>query len=800
MTATEVFANQPSTTATGSTGSTAPASGTTETWTVQSSASFPSASTGTTQFHVADAASGKGGEIIAVTNVSGTTWTVTRGAESTTPVSHATGFTITQIVTAGWLNSVGTGGGGVASVTFTYGSSGAVPSSGTYTAGAVVIDQNNILRVCTASGTPGTWARAGAQPHQFWVDDYGALGNGTQALVTTVSGSATINTTALSAPSAPALSNSGTGGSLTAGTYQVKVTYVNRWGETVASSSASIAISGAQPLTISTPAGSGNATGYYAYVTQAGGATYTRQQTAGSPTQLGTSLVLTANPTSSGANPPGADTSAAAVFSSGDAGKNIMIQGALTATNNGAGVGTIATYVSPTSVTLDSAWPTANTAGCAMVFCSDDRAAIDNCITAAYNYAITHDFFCQVIASNKIYGLGSGFFQTAYAGVGLDNSTGNPQGQFTYNTQVRIPGHNGSGQTPKLEFQLTGPGDNAHNEFWASALPNCNGATFVSFSYGPTTASTIYGQQSAIGGPAAGVSVASDGFCNVHAVVKGVRVYQPGYSNSIGIDLATMGGCRVNGFSGAYAPSTSQGGGVNPSFNWISQSGFQSSIGKGIRLPNWKNNDDILVESFAAEGLETGVATQGDHVVIERLVTLNCDVGVHVTANTQTHSLKIGLWSFENVNGGLRSDGSSSTGIQCDITMDGENSSITYDVNDSSGALTGIIRWNDVFRSPAVPTVTGAANVKILNDAGGTRAVQGAPAYTLGTAFQNPWWNPVWVQLSGGTVTNVQIGPTSAACTTSIATATPVTFRLPSGWWLNITGTVKPTTFNAVPD
>ena len=37
---------------------------------------------------------------------SGTTWTVTRGAESTTPVAHTTGFTIKQVVTSGWLNTV----------------------------------------------------------------------------------------------------------------------------------------------------------------------------------------------------------------------------------------------------------------------------------------------------------------------------------------------------------------------------------------------------------------------------------------------------------------------------------------------------------------------------------------------------------------------------------------------------------------------------------------------------------------------------------------------------------------------
>ena len=70
-------------------------------------------------FHVADQATGKTTEIIAVTNVSGTTWTVTRGAESTTPVTHSAGFTVYQVVTAGWLGTLGPGTGTVTSVTAT---------------------------------------------------------------------------------------------------------------------------------------------------------------------------------------------------------------------------------------------------------------------------------------------------------------------------------------------------------------------------------------------------------------------------------------------------------------------------------------------------------------------------------------------------------------------------------------------------------------------------------------------------------------------------------------------------------
>ncbi len=102
MAAAEVFANQAQTTVTAG-GTTAPAQGTVQTWTVASSATFPAVSTGVSQFRVCDRAAPS--EIILVTNVSGNTWTVTRGAEGTAPVAHTPGFTVFQDLTAGALGA-----------------------------------------------------------------------------------------------------------------------------------------------------------------------------------------------------------------------------------------------------------------------------------------------------------------------------------------------------------------------------------------------------------------------------------------------------------------------------------------------------------------------------------------------------------------------------------------------------------------------------------------------------------------------------------------------------------------------
>lgn len=118
-------------------------------------------------------------------------------------------------------------------------------------------------------------------------------------------------TGSLAAPAAPVPTTAATGGTILAGTYQVVLTYINPNGETVGSTAGPITTTGStSTITIPSPAASGNATAYYAYVSQAGGtaAAATRQQAAGSPTAIGTALTLTAPPTNTGATSPAANT------------------------------------------------------------------------------------------------------------------------------------------------------------------------------------------------------------------------------------------------------------------------------------------------------------------------------------------------------------------------------------------------------------------------------------------------------------------------------------------------------------
>jgi uncharacterized phage protein gp47/JayE len=123
------------------------------------------------------------------------------------------------------------------------------------------------------------------------------------------SGEWALNTTPLNPPPAPAPTEAATGGTVAAGTYTVAVTYVTAGGETTPSPSGEVTTTGAtSTITVPSPPAEAGVTGWYAYVTQAGGSSQTRQQTAGSPTAIGTNLTLTAPPTATGAAPPSSNT------------------------------------------------------------------------------------------------------------------------------------------------------------------------------------------------------------------------------------------------------------------------------------------------------------------------------------------------------------------------------------------------------------------------------------------------------------------------------------------------------------
>jgi hypothetical protein len=150
----EIWANDATATVT-SGGTTAPAAGTVESWTLSGS-TLPAVSSGSTQCYVADTAPSAELEKILVTNISGATATVTRGADGTTPVAHAPGFQAKQVLTHASLVALQTLSG---DVTGTTGATavGKIQGVAVTTAEAdLVADLNNATaRSATATLLPG---------------------------------------------------------------------------------------------------------------------------------------------------------------------------------------------------------------------------------------------------------------------------------------------------------------------------------------------------------------------------------------------------------------------------------------------------------------------------------------------------------------------------------------------------------------------------------------------------------------------------------------------------------------------
>jgi len=764
-----LFADNPSTTTTSSSGTTAPAALTTETWTVTSSATFPVAATGVSQFHIADPA--LPAEIIAVTNVSGTTWSVTRG---TTPIAHATGATFYQVVSAGDLTSLapkdtpaltgtptaptataltssaqlattayadsavgvensrattvevlkaplaspaltgsptaptqttgdsstklatdafvatavatettrattaealalplsggtmtgaiamgshkvtGLANGSVSSdaaaygqiptallATFTYGSTGAVPSSGTWTAGAVAVDQNSIVRVCTASGTPGTWQRDGASPWQFWVDDYGAKGDGR--------------------------------------------------------------IVGDGAMTSAT-----------------------------------------ANLTSATAN-----------FTSGDAGKNIVVNGALGSSN--APLYTTILSVTNSTTAVLSANATNTVTAAAVFWASDDSAAIVNAISAAKTYAQANTFKAQVLFQARSYGLAT--LTTTTAGGSLADQ----------NTLVPIPYPNVNGTTQKLSFELIGAGENADQQYFDSTIPCMSGTCLVA------TVAASGTNPSIIGGPYDSTNL-SGTWANTKGVIKGISVwagFNPGW---IAYGLNQLASCWVdNCCANVLAP---QAAGQLPIATSIPANG--SGVGMWMAA-----NNDCGAGRFLEMGYYKGVNLSTRNT-IEKLFTSASVHGAFVqTVNSNViHSARIGYWACQGVTNGITSTGTSGT-MGLVVDMYDSTSTVTTDLNDPHGTLVGSVNWyHDV---STAPTVVAGFAMKITNLRQPPGYWSGAPSVPASaTAQQNTAWRDAYVIVTGGTVSDITVDGHSTGLTSGMVI-------VPSGKTITMTYSVAPT-------
>lgn len=737
------FANNTTGTVT-SGGTTAPASGTTENWTVTASG-FPSSLSSGQYFHVADTDSVNQSEKILVTSISGSTWTVTRGDEGTTPVAHSANFTVQQVVTSGDFATEGR-----------------------------------------------------LQPYQFRPEDFGAKRNGAflyDCHITT--GQNVLTTAGLPAPNAPTVSNSGTGGSLAAGTYQIEVTYVNPFGETVASASSSTTTTGTTSSITVTAVGSySNATGYYVYCTTAGGATFFRQQTAGTPTSLQEHYVITTVSTS-GANPPASNTTSSAPFTSADVGKYICVSFAGGGTSNLAALcTTISGFTNSSTVTLTA--NAANTvAGVGAVYGTDDTTAINNTVTAAVNYALSAvNGDAEVLFTQGIYCLG-GATQQCTAPSGF------PTGASGVGGNAQIPLPMVDPQTGvKVSLTLRCPSRAGGPEHWTQPNPDVHGAVLASM-LGNKNKDATYGAPSVIGGPTLIGQGGGALFSNMRLIVEGITVLATYWPSMAGIDLLGVGQADIRSFDyKCMAVSVSAGTASNGTPAWPyyqSATTLGNNVNWGVfayRCPSSGNNDQNDVGELNSYGPYVGVVFT-DHF---NATTLRCLYGYGAvtayggsSAGTLHHSWIASLSSeaisyplFFPTSGDYAQSGSDAIPLTVGI-MQLENAS--YVVNDANNALYGQVMGVEFLADTGATTLSknGGANFRVYwtyQVAGKMSSPPAVPGST--TAYQNQFWRDATVIVSGGTVTQIDLDGVNTGQTSGM-------FFVRNGGTITLTYSVAPT-------
>ena len=168
MSNTDVFVTFGIFSTTGSSGTTAPASGTSETWNVSALSSVWAALSGSQTYAVVDAV-GTTTEIIRVTACTGsgaTSITVTRGADGTTPVAHASGASFKCVAVSSFFNQLAEAG----LMPVPTASGQTVVSTGTSTsswglATAATVDTTDTPLPDSKSGNPGTNASVSSSNH-----------------------------------------------------------------------------------------------------------------------------------------------------------------------------------------------------------------------------------------------------------------------------------------------------------------------------------------------------------------------------------------------------------------------------------------------------------------------------------------------------------------------------------------------------------------------------------------------------------------------------------------------------------
>lgn len=333
-------------------------------------------------------------------------------------------------------------------------------------------------------------------------------------------------------------------------------------------------------------------------------------------------------------------TSASGKFASTDVGKPIMVKGAGTAASTTL-VTTIASYQSPTQVTLAAANASGGSVSSALVFWgTDDTAAINNAVTAATTYAQLHGGAAKIFfpAASKQF----------YVIAGALTKGGDTAG----NAQIPLPVVATTANKICLIFEGVAEGA-APFQHWQQTYVQMTGSTLVSFGvYSSPSAQTsdinANGNPSVIGGPTPpyGYGISPGVFSNILPVIRNLSIRTTHSAQGLTWGAWDFFGCSqgvLENFTYGTCGTVAANDYANPNI-------FGTGLSYGGLMPAPGNNDLVLMKNVTCQGGYTFSAALTEHLNAIRFSVIGCFAGIVPVGNYANSVGSVHALTFDQVN------------------------------------------------------------------------------------------------------------------------------------------------------
>lgn len=359
---------------------------------------------------------------------------------------------------------------------------------------------------------------------------------------------------------------------------------------------------------------------------------------------------------------------------------------------------------------------------------TNDTAAIQAAIDAATAYAVANNGYAEVIFPPATYALTSA--------ARTDRSG---------NAQLALPVI--AGTANKVTLALVGVADAASMPHWNATSPQVNGVVLKSTWNSPDLSATS-NEGSVLGGPTLPNGYVSGAvYSNCNIVIKGIQIQVPFTSrgsDTSGIDLRGVANAHLEDV--AFYP--------NATPNQLNGTYSMPGWSFGIAMPVPGNNDLSVMNNCSVEGATYGFYL-GEHLSADRLAAIYCYTGMlnggFFSSVGQQHYNWIGGASIEACVNGVHTVASGKIVINA-LSVEGSMNHVV----DSTGNAVGSIGLGGIISTINVSDPTGI-KVTYLDRKPGAVTAPTVPAST--TAFRNPFWRDIAVQVNNGTgtVSNVTV-------------------------------------------